>query len=146
MAQVSTYLNFNRNCEEAFNFYKSVFGGEFDEPGFMRYEGVPVEDGQPVLPEDEKNLVMNVGLKILGDHLIMGSDVSEAMGMTYVPGNHMYITLQPDSRAESDRLFAALSEGGKVEMPMQDMFWGDYYGSLTDKFGIGWMINCSSKE
>ncbi|HMQ02099.1 MAG TPA: VOC family protein [Candidatus Doudnabacteria bacterium] len=146
MAEVSTYLNFNRKCEEAFNFYKSVFGGEFVEPGVSRYGEAPPQDGMPPLPEEDKNLVMNVGLKILGDHLIMGSDVSESLGMKLVPGNHMYITLQPDSRADSDRLFAALAEGGTVEIPMQDMFWGDYYGSLTDRFGIGWMINCSSKQ
>lgn len=146
MAKVSTYLNFDRTCEEAFNFYKSVFGGEFESTGISRYGEAPQEEGQPQVPEEDKNLVMNVGLKILGGHVIMGTDACEWMGMKFIPGNHIYITLEPDTRADSDRLFAALSEGGKVEMPMQDMFWGDYYGSFTDKFGIGWMINCSSKE
>jgi PhnB protein len=146
MARVSTYLLFDRNCEEAFNFYRSVFGGEFEFGGMQRMSDVPLQEGVPPIAEEDKNLVMNVGLKILGDHVIMGSDVVQSMDFKLMPGNHMYITLEPDSRADADRLFAALSEGGKVERPMQETFWGDYHGSLTDKFGIGWMINCSVKE
>ena len=146
MASVSTYLNFNRNCEEAFNFYKSVFGGEFEGDGFSRFGEAPVEEGQPIVPEKDKNLIMNVGLNILGGHNIMGTDMCEWMGQEYIAGNHIYITLSPDTRVEADRLFSALAKGGKVEMPMQDMFWGDYYGAFTDKFGIGWMINTSAKE
>lgn len=146
MASVSSALNFDRNCEEAFNFYKSIFGGEFEGEGLMRYSSVPVEEGQPPVPEEDKNLVMHVSLNILGGHNIMGTDACEWMGQKYVAGNHIYLTLVPDTRVEADRLFAALSEGGKVEMPMQDMFWGDYYGVFTDKFGIGWMIDTGAKE
>ncbi len=83
---------------------------------------------------------MNVQLPILGGHLLMGTDATESMGMTVLQGNNVYINLQPDTREEADALFAALSEGGVVEMPMMEMFWGDYFGSLVDKFGVQWMI------
>ena len=145
MAQTSTYLNFERSTEEAFTFYKSVFGTEF-VGGIMRHGDVPVPDGQPAPSEADKQLVINVQLPILGGHLLQGTDAPESMGFTLNQGNNVYICLQPDTRAEADSLFAALSAGGKVELPMQDMFWGDYFGSLVDKFGVQWMINCSSKS
>ena len=145
MARTNTYLNFARNTEEAFTFYKSVFGTEFVN-GLMRFGDIPPQEGQPAMSEADKNLVMNVQLPILGGHLLMGTDAPESMGFQVNQGNNIYISLEPDTRAEADRLFAALAAGGKVDMPMQDMFWGDYYGSLTDKFGIQWMINCSSKS
>ena len=144
MAQTSTYLNFERSTEEAFTFYKSVFGTEF-VGGIMRHGDVPVPDGQPAPSEADKQLVINVQLPILGGHLLQGTDAPESMGFTLNQGNNVYICLQPDTRAEADSLFAALSAGGKVELPMQDMFWGDYFGSLVDQFGVQWMINCSSK-
>lgn len=144
MAQVSTYLNFPGNTEEAFTFYKSVFGTEFAGP-IARHGDVPMPDDAPPLSDADKNMVINVALPILADHLIMGTDVPESMGFPFVAGNNVHICLHPDTRGESDRLFAALSDGGKVEMPMQEMFWGDYYGSFADKFGINWMINCASK-
>ena len=146
MASVSTYLNFNRNTEEAFNFYKSVFGTEFQGEGIMRMGDVPPQEGQPQLAEEDKNLVMHVMLPILNGHQLMGSDCSESMGFSLKFGNNSYINLEPDTRAETERLFNALSEGGKVEMPLQDMFWGDYFGSLADKFGVQWMFNCAGKE
>lgn len=145
MASVSTYLNFRRQTEEAFNFYRSVFGGEF-QGKIARFSEVPPQEGHPPLAEADKNLVMHVSLPILGGHVLMGTDAPESMGFTVTPGNNVYINLQPDSRAEADRLFKGLSEGGKVEMPMQDMFWGDYYGSFTDRYGIRWMVNCSAKQ
>ena len=141
MASVSTYLNFKNNTEEAFNFYKTVFGNEFDGDGISRMGDVPPEDGQPPLSEEDKNLVMHVSLETIAGHRIMGTDAPESMGYKLVAGNNMYINLQPDTKDEADRLFAALREGGTVEMEMQDMFWGDYFGSLTDKFGIHWMFN-----
>lgn len=140
MAQTSTYLNFPRNTEEAFNFYKSVFGGDF-LGGIHRFGTIPPQEGMPPMPEADKNLVMHVALPILGGHLLMGTDAPESMGFNLVKGNNVYISLHPDSRKEADDLFAKLSAGGQVEMPMQDMFWGDYYGSFTDKFGIKWMVN-----
>ena len=143
MARTSTYLNFARNTEEAFNFYKSVFGTEF-VGGIMRHGDVPVPEGQPGPSGDDAQLVINVVLPILGGHLLMGTDVPESMGVTLNQGNNVYICLHPDTRAEADRLFAALSADGKVQQPLQEMFWGDYYGSFVDKFGVQWMINCES--
>jgi PhnB protein len=144
MASVSTYLNFNGNTEAAFEFYRSVFRSEFHRP-IARLGDAPTMPGQPPLSESERNLVMNVQLPILGGHLLMGTDAHPSMGQVHF-GNNSHIALAPDTRAEADRLFAALAEGGKVEMPLQDMFWGDYFGNLTDKYGVQWMVNCSSKE
>jgi PhnB protein len=143
MAQTSTYLNFARSTEEAFNFYKSVFGTEFLGE-ISRHGDVPVPEGTPAMGEADKKLVINVALPILGGHLLMGTDVG-SIGVELNQGNNVYICLHPDTRTESDSLFAALSAGGKVEQPMQEMFWGDYFGTLVDKFGVQWMINCSSK-
>jgi PhnB protein len=144
MARVSTYLNFTRNTEEAFNFYKSVFGTEF-VGGISRFGDIPPSEDNKT-PEEDKNLVMHVALPILGGHMLMGTDAPESMGFKVNFGNNVYINLEPDTRAETDKLFKALSEGGKVEMALQEMFWGDYFGSCTDKFGTKWMFNCTSKE
>jgi PhnB protein len=144
MARTNTYLNFARSTEEAFNFYKSVFGTEFVGE-IARFRDVPPQEGQPPMSEDDKHLVMNVQLPILGGHLLMGTDAPESMGFQLNQGNNVYICLDPDTRAEADTLFAALSDGGNVEMSLQEMFWGDYFGSLVDKFGVNWMINCTSK-
>lgn len=146
MARVSTYLNFPRNTEEVFHFYRSVFGGEFGGQGIMRMGDVPAIDGMPELSEDDKQLVMHVELPILGGHVLMGTDAPESMGFQVIAGNNVNINLEPDSRKETRRLFEALSSGGKVTMELQDMFWGDFFGSCTDKFGIHWMFNCSAKE
>ena len=110
----------------------------------MRHGDVPPHEGQVELSEAERQMVMNVQLPILGGHLLMGTDVPESMGLSVNQGNNIYISLHPDSRAEADRLFGSLSAGGNPEMPMQEMFWGDYFGSLIDRFGVQWMINCSS--
>lgn len=144
MAKVSTYLNFARETEEAFNFYKSVFGGDFVD-GIHRFSEVPPQEGAPATAEADKNLVMHVALPILGGHVLMGTDAPESMGFSVTRGNNMYINLEPDTKEETDKLFAALSAGGKVEMQPQEMFWGDYFGSCTDKYGINWMVNCSKK-
>lgn len=145
MARTSTYLNFSRNTEEAFNFYRTVFGGDFVDGKINRFGEIPVTEGMPPISEEDKNLVMHVALPILGGHLLMGTDAPESMGFKVNKGNNVYISIHPDSRSESDILFAKLSAGGVVEMPIQDMFWGDYYGSLTDQFGIKWMVNYSAK-
>lgn len=145
MAKVSTYLNFSRSTEEAFNFYKTVFGNEFDGDGITRFAAVPAQEGQPPMAEGDKNLVMHVSLETIGGHRIMGTDAPESMGFKLVEGNNVYINLQPDTRADADRLFKALAYGGKVEMEMQEMFWGDYFGSCVDKFGTKWMVNSESK-
>lgn len=145
MSRVSTYLNFNRTTEEAFNFYKSVFGTEFVGE-INRLGDVPPQEGQPPLAQEDKNLVMHIQLPILGGHILMGTDASESMGFKLVEGNNMYIMLEPDTREETEKLYKALSEGGTIEMALQDMFWGDYYASFTDKYGTRWMLNCSEKK
>jgi PhnB protein len=144
MARVSTYLNFPRSTEQAFEFYRQVFGGEF-AGGIHRFAEVPAAPGQPPLPEADRNLVMHVELAILGGHVLMGTDAPESMGFAVRPGNNVYINLEPDTRAETERLFSALAAGGTVGMPLQDMFWGAYFGSLTDRFGVQWMLNCVAK-
>lgn len=145
MSRVSTYLNFTRNTEEAFNFYKSVFGGEFSGGGIARLGDVPPSEGVPPIAEADKNLVMHIELPILGGHYLMGTDAPESMGFHVNFGNNVHINLEPDTRAETKKLFDALSKGGKVTMELQDMFWGAYYGSCTDKFGLQWMFNCVAK-
>lgn len=133
MAKLNPYLNFDGTCEEAFNFYKFVFGGEF-LGGVHKMNETPGME----IPEEAKNRVMHVALPV-GNDLLMGSDIFP--GQPFVQGNNNYISIFPESREEADRLFGALSEGGEVEMPMADQFWGDYFGSLKDRFGICWMIN-----
>lgn len=143
MARVSTYLNFSNQTEEAFLFYKSVFGTEFEEDGFNRFGDIPSSPDNPPMPEDVKNLVMHVSLPILGGHVLMGTDAPKQLGFNVVMGSNVYINLEPDTREETDKLFKALSDGGKVEMELQDTFWGAYYGSCRDKFGVQWMFNCT---
>lgn len=144
MASVSIYLNFPRQTEEAFLFYQSVFGTKF-QGAMARFGEIPATEGMPPLPEEDKNLVMHVALPILGGFVLMGTDAPESCGLNVTVGNNVYINLQPDTRTETRRLFQALSAGGKVEQELQDMFWGEYYGSCKDKYGIQWMFNCPEK-
>ncbi len=144
MSKVSIYLNFNRTTEEAFLFYQSVFKTEF-QGGISRMGEVPPSDDIPKLADEDKNLVMHVALPLLGDFVLMGTDSPESMGFTVIKGNNVYINLQPDTRSETQRLFMELSQGGTIEMELQEMFWGDYFGSLTDRFGVKWMFNCEEK-
>ncbi|WP_409966271.1 hypothetical protein PIECOFPK_00136 [Mycovorax composti] len=139
MPKLNPYLNFDGKAEEAFNFYKSVFGGEFLGP-VTRMSELP---GAENLPENEKNRIVHIALPI-GNDILMASDILPSAGHKLIEGNNNYISIFPDSREEADRLFNALSEGGVVEMPMADQFWGAYYGSFTDKFGVRWMINYST--
>lgn len=139
-ARVSTYLNFPGNTEEAFRFYKSVFNTDFIN-GIQRFGDIPPDPNQPPFAEAVKKMVLHIELPILGGHILMGTDAPKEFGMTVNYGNNMYINLEPESREEAKRLFDELSAGGKIEMPIQDMFWGAYYGSCTDKFGVNWMIN-----
>ncbi len=139
MTTVNIYLSFNDNCLEAFNFYKSVFGGEFSYIG--TFGEMPPQEGMPPLSESEKNKIMHIGLPISAETILMGSDVLENMGPKITQGNNFSISISPDSKEEADRLFAGLSSGGTVVMSMNQTFWGAYYGMFTDKFGINWMIN-----
>ena len=146
MGRVSTYLNFYRSTEEAFKFYRSVFGGEFSGQGIMRFSDVPQTDGMPPLKDEDKNLVMHIELKITGGHILMGTDAPESMGFKLVFGNNMHVNVEPDTKAETLKLFTALSAGGKVTMELQDTFWGAYFGSFTDKYGVNWMFNFEEKS
>lgn len=136
MATLNPYLNFQGNTEEAFLFYKSVFGGEF--ACIMRFKDMP--EGAKLPPAD-RDKIMHIGLPIGKDTLLMATDALESMGQRLSPGNNFYLCLSPDSIAETDRLFEALSAEGKVTMPLEKAFWGDYFGMLTDKFGIHWMLS-----
>jgi uncharacterized glyoxalase superfamily protein PhnB/uncharacterized protein YndB with AHSA1/START domain len=143
-ARVSTYVNFPGNTEEVFIFYKSVFKTDFIN-GIQRFGEIPADPNQPEISEDVKKMVLHVELPIIDGYVLMGTDAPKEFGMTVTPGNNMHINIEPESREEAKRLFDELSEGGKIEMPIQDMFWGAYYGSFQDKFGINWMINYQSK-
>ena len=135
------YLNFDGKAEEAFNFYKSVFGGEF--AFFAKMGDTPESDK---LTDEEKNRVMHVALPINEHTTLMASDCVPSAGHVFKEGNNMYISLNADSREDADRLFNGLSAGGTIEMPMDDMFWGDYFGSFKDRFGIQWMVNFSNAQ
>ncbi len=138
--RVCTYLNFDGKTEEAFLFYRSVFKTEFVK-GLQRFGEIPAGPDQPKVPENIKKMVLHVELPLMGGHVLMGTDAPKEMGFTLQTGNNMHIHLEPDSREEADRLFNSLSAEGVVEMPMADMFFGAYFGSFTDKYGINWMIN-----
>ena len=142
MATINTYLNFNGNCEHAFNFYKSVFGGEFTFIG--RFGEMPEGDGYTV-PEMDKNKIMHIGLPI-GNTILMGSDTGGDWAPTFVQGNNFSVSVTAESKEEADRIFAALSQGGKITMPLELTFWGDYFGMLTDQFGINWMVSFNEQE
>jgi PhnB protein len=133
--KINPYLNFEGTTEEAFNFYKSVFGGEF--VALQRFSNVP---GMDKLSAEDGKKLMHVSLMI-GDNTLMGTDTLAAMGHTVTMGTNISLSLHPESKEEADRLFAALQQGGSVVQPMEDASWGDYFGMLKDKFGITWMVN-----
>lgn len=136
MKALHPYLHFNDNCREAFAFYKSVFGGDFAM--MMDFTQLPPSEGF-TCDEDEKEKVMHVGIPV-GTSQLMGSDVPRAMGGV-TTGDNFSISIEAESDEEADSLFAALSEGGQVKMPMAQMFWGSYFGMCTDRFGINWMVS-----
>ncbi|WP_461534356.1 VOC family protein [Sinomicrobium sp.] len=138
--KLNPYLNFDGNAEEAFRFYQSVFGGELFVQKMSDVQGI----GD--LPEHEKDYAMHVSLPVGDGQLLMASDCLDSRGQKLTKGNNNYISIAPDSREEADRIFNGLSAGGQIEMPMEDMFWGDYFGSFTDKFGVRWMINFNPKN
>jgi len=142
MARTSTYLNFVHQTEEAFLFYKTVFGGEFGGAGISRFGDIPTLEGAPTLSETEQRLIMHVELEIVGGHILMGTDAPTSKGFKVVQGNNIHLNLEPDTKEETKRLFDALSAGGQITTDLQDMFWGAYYGSCIDKYGINWMFNC----
>lgn len=138
MASINPYLIFNGTCEEAFLFYKSVFGGEFVYIG--KFGEMPSNDPNcPPPPADEANRIMHVSLPI-GNTVLMGSDSTSQSGDVKF-GDNFSVSINTESRDEADRLFGGLSSGGKIIMPMESTFWGAYFGMFTDKFGINWMVN-----
>jgi PhnB protein len=145
-SRVTTYLNFPGNTEEALNFYKVVFKTEFSGKGIQRFGDLPAEAGHPPVADNIKKMVLHAELPILGEHVLMATDAPKEMGFTLTKGNNMHICLEPAKRTETKRLFDELSKGGEVTMPLQDMFFGAYFGSCTDKFGINWMFSCSEKK
>ncbi|WP_439489540.1 VOC family protein [Algoriphagus sp.] len=136
MTTINTYLTFEGNCENAFNFYRSVFGGEFAHVG--RFSDMPDDPNYPVADE-YKNQIMHISLPISKECVLMGSDTAGQGGPITV-GNNFSISISTDSKGKADTFFEKLSSDGKVTMPMADTFWGDYFGMCTDRFGINWMI------
>ena len=139
MTTVNVYLNFEGNCKEAFDFYKSVFGGEFPYLGY--FKDMPPQEGMPPIPAEEGDKVMHVCLPISKETTLMGSDVGGEWSTKILKGNNFAVSINVDNQAEADRLFDGLSAGGKVTMPMQKTFWGSYFGMFTDKFDINWMVS-----
>ncbi|HEY5578455.1 MAG TPA: VOC family protein [Acidimicrobiia bacterium] len=135
MASIHPYLNFSGNCEEAFRFYRSVFGGELSD--LNRFSEAPSELPSP---ESEADKIMHVSLPIGDGQVLMGSDRPASMGPT-TAGDNMHVSVSPDSAEEARRIFDGLSEGGRVTMPFERAFWGADFGMCTDKFGINWMVN-----
>jgi len=138
---INPYLNFPGNTEEAFNFYKSVLGGEF--PFLQRFKDTPEAD--KISPEDA-NKIMHVSLPVGNGNMIMATDALESMGQKLTQGNNFYLCISADSKEEADKLFNGLSQGGQLTMPMADMFWGAYFGMFTDKFGIQWMVSYDKNQ
>ena len=136
MASINPYLNFPGNTEEVFNFYKSVFGGEF--LAVQRFGDTPDAEKMPV---NVKNMIMHISLPIGKRNVLMGTDAPASMGFNLIQGSNMYICIGPDTKEEATKLFNGLSEGGKITMALQEMFWGALYGDFTDKYGVKWMVN-----
>ena len=139
MTTVNVYLTFLGNCEEAFAFYKSVFGGEF--PYVSRFKDMPPQEGMPPMPDSMKEQIMHISLPISNETMIMGSDTGGEWSSNINMGNNFSISITTDSKEKADQLFHGLSAGGKITMALDKTFWGDYFGMFTDKFGINWMVS-----
>ncbi len=142
MAQINPYIHFNGNAEEAFNFYKSVFGGEFSMVsrfGDMAFEG-------SISTDEEANKIMHIALPIGKHNVLMGSDTPAALGVHNENETRSKISINANSKEEADKLFHGLSADGQIEMPIQDSPWGSYFGMLRDKFGIEWMVDFAPRQ
>ncbi|GAB4191101.1 MAG: VOC family protein [Calditrichia bacterium] len=144
MATVNIYLHFNGNCEEAFNFYKEVFGGDFSM--ISRFKDMPPGDKMPPLPPEYADKIMHVALPISNETVLMGSDVAGEWSQKFVPGTNFSISVNDADLQEAQRIFNRLSEGGEVLMPFEKAFWGSHFGMLNDKFGINWMVSCEEQK
>ncbi len=142
--KVNVYLTYDGNCEGAFNFYKSVLGGEFQH--LSRFGEMPPQEGMPPMPEEMKNKLMHVSLLFGEGNVLMGSDSGGGFGPDLQVGNNFSISINTVDLEETKRLFTGLSEGGTVTMPLDKTFWGAYFGMFTDQFGINWMVNCEIQE
>jgi PhnB protein len=139
MATINPYLNFKGNTEEVFNFYKSVFGGEFAT--VMRFEDAPPCPEMGELAAGDREKIMHVALPIGNGNVLMGTDALESMGQNMTAGNNFSISISTESKEETERIFNGLSDGGKITMPLAETFWSAYFGMCKDKFGIQWMVN-----
>jgi PhnB protein len=140
MPTVNIYLTFNGNCKEAFDFYKSIFGGEFPYSG--TFGEMPPQEGMQPIPEEMKNKIMHISLPISKETMLMGSDTGGEWAKKITFGNNFSISVNTKDKEDATKIFNALSEGGTVTMPLEDTFWQSYFGMLTDQFGINWMVNC----
>ena len=145
MASVNVYLNYDGNCEDAFNFYKSVFGGEFAYVGRFK-DMPPSDDGGKAVSEEEGNRIMHISLPISQETMLMGSDTGGEWASSYKQGNNFSISINANSKDEANHLFNGLSQGGQVTMPLANTFWGDYFGMLTDKYGVNWMMSFNENQ
>ena len=139
MAFVNVYLNFNGNCEEAFTFYKSVFGGEFPYVG--RFNEIPAQEGMPTLSPEAGEKIMHISLPISKETALMGSDTGGEWSSSFKQGNNFSISVSAKTKEEAEKLFNGLSQGGAVTMPLSKTFWSECFGMLTDKFGVNWMVS-----
>jgi PhnB protein len=144
MTTVNVYLNFNGNCLEAFQFYQSVFGGEFPYVG--KFSDMPPQEGMPAMSDADQNRIMHISLPISAETMLMGSDTGGEWSSGFTQGNNFSISINTDSPENADRLFNGLSDGGQVTMPMEKTFWGDYFGMFTDKFGVAWMVSFNEER
>jgi len=137
MTTLYPYLNFSGNAEEAFEFYRSVFGGEFS--ALVRFRDMSIPGVE--IPEADRDKIMHMSLPIGSDSVLMASDALTSLGQDVQQGNSSYICVSPSSKEEADAIFNGLSAGGSIEMPLADQIWGDYFGSFKDRFGTMWMVN-----
>lgn len=143
MAAVNPYILFNGNCEAAFNYYKSVFGGDFTM--LSRFSEMPPQEGVELSDEDGK-LIMHVSLPVGEGTILMGSDAGGESAPEVVVGNNITISITAESKEQADLLFKGLSDGGKVTMPLDNTFWGSYFGMCTDQFDVNWMISFGESQ
>lgn len=136
---INTYLTFDGNCKKAFDFYKSVFGGDF--LNVSTFDEMPPQEGMPPIKEEEKNKIMHISLPISEETTLMGSDTGGEWANNFKQGNNFSISVSTDSMEEAERIFKAMSENGQVTMPMEKTFWDSYFGMLTDQFGVNWMVS-----
>ncbi|MCP3931031.1 MAG: VOC family protein [Bacteroidetes bacterium] len=140
MTTVNIYLTYDGNCEQAFDFYQSVFGGEFTSKNL--FKDMPPQEGMPPMSEEMKNKIMHISLPISKETILMASDAGGGWSPPLQMGNNFSISVNTDNAEEAVRIFNGLAEGGEIKMPLEKSFWGAYFGMLTDKYGINWMVNC----